>query len=215
MYSRVRTRSDLLALLRTIGKGDEFPPLASFTEKQVRWIIDSGLAPLVCFASRHDSNRTASRSWPNLRAADLTSRLMKEIELETLNQIIEKSNERMPPITLLKGCSVASELYPQPHLRLMRDIDLLVEAKRQRLLESILLEMGFLQDSTNSLEYYATHHHSMPFYHPRKRVWVEVHRGLFPRRKNLAELPVFSPQNITAESKLSSLRGDSGHAAQH
>src|SRR3954466_5917049 len=117
MYLRIRTRPNLLALLRTIGKGNEFPPLSSFTDKQVRWVIKTGLAPLVCFASRNDPNRTRSSCWPDLKAADLTSRLVKEIELETLGEILRKCEGIMGPLTLLKGCSIASELYPEPHFR--------------------------------------------------------------------------------------------------
>lgn len=58
---------------------------------------------------------------------------------------------------------MGSELYPQPYLRVIRDLDLdlLVEPKDKSKLEAIVLEMGFRQRSTNSLEFYAMHHHSM------------------------------------------------------
>jgi Uncharacterised nucleotidyltransferase len=204
MNSGPRPRSDLLALLRTIANGDDFPPLSSFNHKQIRWIIKTGLAPLVCFATGNDSNRAA---WPlrsELKAADLSTRLLNYIQLETVIDLLTRCRDLLPPITLLKGCSISNDLYPQPHLRVMRDIDLLVEPKAGAILEAVLLEMGFRQQSTNSPEYYAAHHHSMPFYHPGKGVWVEVHRALFAPA-NLAELPVFSRQNITTESRLSSL----------
>jgi hypothetical protein len=203
MYSGSRTRPDLLALLRTIANGDDFPPLLSFTDRQIRWIIKTGLAPLVCFAIANDSNQAASAWWCDLKAADLGIHLVNDIQLETFGEILNRCKGLLPPLMLLKGCSIGNELYPQPHLRVMRDIDLLVEPKEGPILEAVLLEMGFRQQSTNSPEYYAAHHHSMPFYHPRKGVWVEVHRALFAPAK-LAELPVFSRQNITTESKLSS-----------
>jgi Uncharacterised nucleotidyltransferase len=201
MLSRCGTHPDLLALLRTISKGYEFPPLSSFNERQIRWVIETGLAPLFCFASRKDLGREAVRSWGDLKTSDLTIRLINEIQLETLNEILIKCRKLLAPITLLKGCSIG-EFYPEPHLRVMRDLDLLVDLKEQSVVESILLEMGFRQQSTNSEEYYATHHHSMPFYHGGNDVWVEVHRRLFPPGYKLAALPVFSPANIAAESKL-------------
>jgi hypothetical protein len=89
----------------------------------------------------------------------------------------------------------------------MRDLDLLVDPEEQPKLEAILLKMGFRQQSTNSHEFYATHHHSMPFYHRESGVWVEVHRGLFPAGNPLAQLPAFGTANIRAELRPSSLKG--------
>ena len=148
---RLRTRPNLLALLRTISKGDEFPLLSTFTDEQVRWIIQSGLAPLVCFASRKDCNRVTSNFWHELKAADLTSYLLKKIELEILDEILSNCRNLVPPLTLLKGCSIATELYPEPHFRLMRDIDVLVRPEQQPIFESILNELGFRQQSANAL----------------------------------------------------------------
>jgi len=206
MFSSRRNRPDLLALLRTISKECEFPPLSSFNDRQIRWIIETGLAPLFCFASRTNSKTAASSSWRDVMAADLTTRIINDIQFETLCEILTRCKDLLSPITLIKGSSTGSELYPQPHLRVMRDLDLLVDPKEQSILESILLEMGFRQRSINSHEYYTTHHHSMPFYHRGKDVWVEVHRGLFPPGHKLAKFPVFSPGNIAAESRLSSLK---------
>jgi hypothetical protein len=201
------TRPDLLALLRTVSKDHELPRPSSFHDRQIRWMLESGLGPLFWFASQKGAKMEDSRSCCDLKAADLTTRLINEIQLETLGEILVRCKGLLPPITLLKGCSTCSELYPQPHLRVMRDLDLLVDPKEQPKLESILLEMGFQQQSTKNPEFYATHHHSMPFYHRGKGVWVEAHRGLFPPSSELAKLPIFSPQNITAELRPSSLKG--------
>ncbi len=206
MSSHCRTHSDLLALLRTLSRGNTFPPLCHFDDRQIRWIIKTGLAPLFCFVSRNNSNGCALGAWRELKAADLSIRVVNEVQLETLGEIINRCKDVLPPITLLKGCSIGSEFYPESQLRVMRDLDLLVEPKEQPILESLLLEMGFRQQSTNSPAYYLTHHHSMPFFHPSRGVWVEVHRGLFPFREKLARLPVFSRENIAAESKLSLLK---------
>jgi len=170
-------------------------------------MIESGLGPLFWFASREDAKTKDSRSCCDLKAADLTMRLINEIQLETLGEILVRCRRRLSPITLLKGSSTGSELYPQPHLRVMRDLDLLVDPKEQAKLESILLEMGFQQHSSNNPEFYATHHHSMPFYHRGKDVWVEVHRALFPLNSQLAKLPIFNSRNIKAELRPSSLKG--------
>jgi hypothetical protein len=201
------TRFNLLALLRAVSKDHELPPPSLLNNRQVGWIIEAGLGPFFWFASQKDSKVKDSQPCRDLKAADLTTRLINEIQLETLSEILVKCKNLLPPITLLKGSSTGSELYPQPHLRLMRDLDLLVDPKEQPKLESILLDMGFQQQSTNSHEFYATHHHSMPFYHRGKDVWVEVHRALFPPSNRLAKLPVFSLRNIRAELKPSCLKG--------
>jgi putative nucleotidyltransferase-like protein len=201
------TRFNPLALLGTVSRGHEPIPLSLLNERQVRWIIEAGLGPLLWFARQKDLKAEDSQSCKDVKAADLTTRLINAIQLETLSEILVRCEGLLRPITLLKGSSTGSELYPQPHLRVMRDLDLLVDPNEQPKLESILLEMGFRQRSPNSHEFYATHHHGMPFYHKDRDVWVEVHRGLFPPSHKLAKLPVFSPRNITAELRPSWLKG--------
>ena len=178
------TRPNLLALLRMVSKDQASPPLSLLNDRQLRWITEAGLGPLLWSVSKKDLKTGESPSCRDLKAADLTARLINHIQLETLGEILARCKGLFPPITLLKGSSTGSELYPEPHLRIMRDLDLLVDPKDQPKLESILLEMGFRQQSTNSHEFYAAHHHSMPFYHRERDVWVEVHRGLFPPTTN-------------------------------
>ncbi|HSE86706.1 MAG TPA: nucleotidyltransferase family protein [Candidatus Binatia bacterium] len=204
-YFHRSARPDLIALLRTVAKGHAFPSLSLLKDREVSWIIEAGLGPLFWFESQKDA-KTKSHS-RDFKAADLTTRLINQIQLETLSEILLRCKGLLPPITLLKGSSTGSELYPEPHLRVMRDLDLLVEPRDQPKLESILVEIGFQQRSTNNAEFYATHHHSMPFYHGGKDVWVEVHRGLWPDNSQLAKLVIFNPQNITAELRPSLLKG--------
>jgi Uncharacterised nucleotidyltransferase len=199
-------RPNLLALVRAVSKDQAFP-VSLLKDRQLRWIIEAGLGPLLWFASEKNLKTGESPPCREVKAADLTARLINQIQLETLGEILARCEGLFPPITLLKGSSTGSELYPEPHLRIMRDLDLLVDPKDQPKLESILLKMGFRQHSTNSHEFYATHHHSMPFYHRERSVWVEVHRGLFPPKNKLAQLPVFNPGNIRAELRPSWLRG--------
>jgi hypothetical protein len=183
------------------------PPLSDFTHADIDWIIRTGFAPLVCFLSRTDARRFESPLWREIESANLSVRFLNEVQFETLRELLKRSQGLLPPITLLKGCSVASEFYPETHLRVMRDLDILVEAKDQPIVESLLFEMGFCQQSKNNAAYYLTHHHSMPFYHRLTGVWVEVHRGLFPEPDRLSSLPVFSRDNIAAESRLSRIEG--------
>ena len=198
---------DALTLLRSVSQGHPIPPLSDFAHAQIYWIIETGLAPLACFLSRADARRFESPLWRELESANLSVCFLNNLQLETLRELLKRSRELLPPITLLKGCSVASEFYPETHLRVMRDLDILVEAKDQPIVESLLFEMGFCQQSKNNAAYYLTHHHSMPFYHPPTGVWVEVHRGIFPQASKLSALPVFGRENIAAESILCRVEG--------
>jgi len=196
-----------LTLLRSVSQGHQIPPLSDFAHAQIYWIIETGLAPLACFLSRADARRFESPLWRELESANLSVCFLTNLQLETLRELLKRSRELLPPITLLKGCSVASEFYPETHLRVMHDLDILVEAKDQPIVESLLFEMGFCQQSKNNAAYYLTHHHSMPFYHPPTGVWVEVHRGIFPQASKLSALPVFGRENIAAESILCLVEG--------
>ena len=193
---------DALALLRAVSESRPISLLSNFSHSQIHWIIKTGFGPLVCFLSQSDSRRCESPLWRELESANLSIRFLNDLQLEALRKLSKRSQALLPPITLLKGCSVANEFYPEAHLRVMRDLDVLVEAKDQPIVESLLFEMGFRQQSKNAAAYYLTHHHSMPFYHPPSGVWVEVHRGLFPRASRLSALPVFSRDNIATESRL-------------
>jgi Uncharacterised nucleotidyltransferase len=204
-YFHRSTSPEILGLLRSISEDRALPTLSPLKDREVKWIIEAGLGPLVWFAMQNDPKIADWPSYQDLRAASLTTRLINHIQLETLKKILIKSEGWFPPITLLKGSSTASEFYPEPHLRIMRDLDLLVAPEDQPKLEMILLEMGFQQRSTNSPEFYVWHHHSMPFFHKEKGVWVEVHRGLFPPSHKLGQLPVFRNKNIRAELRRSRL----------
>ena len=182
------------------------PALSSLDAAQIQWIIKTGFAPLFCFLSRTDYAALSSVLWAQLKGSDLSIRVLHELQLNVLTEILDKSKNLLR-ITLLKGCSIATEFYPLAHLRIMRDLDLLIDEKHQASLESLLREMGFRQQSTNSAEYYLTHHHSMPFYQPSSGVWVEVHRGLFPPSGRLGKLSVFRHENVEQESRFSFLLG--------
>lgn len=193
-----------LALLRGVSQGRPVPPLSDFSDAQINWIITTGFAPLACFLSRAESHGVESPLGRELESVDLSVRFINNLQLETLRELLKRSQGLLPPITLLKGCSIATEYYPEAHLRLMRDLDVLVNPKDQPLIEALLREMGFRQQSENNAAYYLMHHHSMPFFHPATGVWVEVHRDLFPTREEVGRLPVFSRKTIKTESMLSS-----------
>jgi hypothetical protein len=108
---------------------------------------------------------------------------------------------------LLKGISVSEQFYPNPHLRAMRDIDLMVEHDDLPIVESALLSLGYCRRSHNPPEFYETHHHATPLYHPQRNVWIEVHRRLFAETSPVCSDFVFGADNIKTELRASEFRG--------
>jgi hypothetical protein len=89
----------------------------------------------------------------------------------------------------------------------MTDLDFLVEETVIPLVESLLYKLGYRQQSHRPREFYNTHHHRMPFVHPQRGIWVEVHRGLFPSGTKLATTRVFSHPHLTRQLRPSAFQG--------
>jgi hypothetical protein len=80
---------------------------------------------------------------------------------------------------LLKGVSHAGECYDPPHLRPMRDIDLLVGEAEIDAARTALEAGGFSHDPAgHPPEKYAAHHHIPPLFHGPTGLCVEVHHHL-------------------------------------
>jgi hypothetical protein len=194
-------------LLHAAGHDRRDVALDDFSDGQIRWVIEAGLGP-VLFRHVAESPRARSApSWPTIQGADLTARLMTAELQDAMDAILGACDGRTRPPTLLKGISAADELYPEPHLRSMRDIDFLVATDDLAPTESALRALGYRQESRLSHEFYATHHHTMPFRHPQTGVWVEVHRGLCPTWSPVAADAAFGAAQMAAEQRRSEFRG--------
>lgn len=126
------------------------------------------------------SRRFASPLWPLVQGTHLAARVLTAEQFGAMEEILEACRGHVPPLPLLKGISISEQYYPVPHLRLMRDLDVLVDEAALPIVETLLSVLGYRQQSSCPPTFYATHHHSRPFFHPVHRLWVEVHRGLFP-----------------------------------
>lgn len=207
MSTRFRARSSLHTLFRFAAEGREDLSLAEFTEQDVRWAIETGLGPLLYRTTRAHPQTPASPFWPLLRSADLTAQVLTAELLEAMEEIIDACTGQISSLTLLKGISLCEQYYPAPHLRPMRDIDFLVEEADLPGAEAVLRTLGYHQESAHAAAMYATHHHTMPFYHPRRGVWVEVHRGLVPPRELKRRGRVFCLDTVRSQLHPSVFRG--------
>jgi hypothetical protein len=182
-------------------------PLRAFRAEQIRWAVEAGLGPLLRRSTADDLKASTSSLGRLVRAADLTAQVIAGEKLDAMDEIICACEPHVPPLTLLKGISICDQHYPERHLRVMRDLDLLVDEGTIPTVESLLLRLGYLRNSERPPAYWDAWYHTMPFFHPRKRVWVEIHRRLFPAESNVGSASVFASDNIRGELRASEFRG--------
>ena len=197
----------LIDLLEYAAGDRSAVPLARFDARRLDWAIATGLGSLVFDAAKDDPASRRSPSWPRVEGARLAARIVTAELLDAARDIIDASARRHLTVTLLKGISVCEQYYPEPHFRLMRDIDVLVSDHALPAAEACLRELGWEPREPRSQAFYATHHHSAPLFHPQRGVWIEVHRGLVPPDTELARERVFTGAHVRGEIRPAVFRG--------
>lgn len=200
-------RRGLLALLEAAADGGEDLSLAEIPEDVVRWVLETGLGSLLVRTVARDRDATRSPAWPALHGADLAAQVVAAEQADALTALADACAGAVRPLALLKGIAMAHHHYPSPHLGPMRDLDILVARPAVLTVESALRELGYRPHSKNPPEYYVTHHHGMPFVHPRTGIWVEVHHALFPPANPLARDAVFGRRHVETEVRPCELHG--------
>jgi hypothetical protein len=167
-------------------------------EREVRWVMDAGLGPLLYRATR-DRFDLVPPTWRNvLVSAKLTAQVRHACVIDTANEVIDVCRGLGTPVTLLKGISISDQYYPSGHLRPMGDIDILIAKEACEAVESTLLRSGYLPDPNHLRN--ADMHHGPPLLQRERNVWVELHTNLFPRHEQLAQSNLFTSQNVAAQS---------------
>ncbi len=197
----------LLTLLRAAATGRADLALDTFSSHETDWAIKTGLGPLLSRSTRDDPNRTASEHFAAVHGADLTARVLSGETLDAATEILEACSLRGPLVGLLKGISICDQYYPEPHLRPMGDIDLLVDREAVAQFEATLIRLGYERKSPYPPSFYSAHHHTCPFFRAATEDWVEVHVALLPPRSSPGRDPVFAPTSIAGELRASSFRG--------
>lgn len=92
--------------------------------------------------------------------------------------LAELAGRGIAPI-LLKGAALAGERFEPPHLRPMRDADILVRPEDVAGAREAALRAGFVPDPARHPEAkYTGHHHAAPLYHRATGVCLELHYHL-------------------------------------
>ncbi len=171
-----------------------------------------GIAPLVY---RHLVDAGASLSLPvkrELQGLVVRHRLANQVRTRVLIDILSKYESAGIRVMVLKGAALSHLLYPEPGLRPMRDLDLLVSPADLLRAQRLLGEMGFDAPLVPA-GYNPDHRHlsAATLIVDGVTVGVEVHRNLFepgasPRLKSIDELTsapltfALEPDGTTAET---------------
>ncbi|MES2990193.1 MAG: nucleotidyltransferase family protein [Pseudomonadota bacterium] len=150
--------------------------LLADAEREFRWVCQGGLGPLLWHVSQSTGSWVPSHWHPLLHAADLTAQMYYKDLADTAMQVIHAANAVAAPVTLLKGISVAEEIYPKPHLRPMGDVDVLVPGNGYAGVEAALLQGDYQRLDFPDVEGLQ---HGAPLENTELRTLVELHTELF------------------------------------
>ena len=156
--------------------------LAAFTDWDTLIALAEAhsLAPLLYHHVRQGDAPIPSDSYLQLQGLTLRHRQANVIRLQVLVNILELLETANIPVLVLKGGALAPTVYPQPGLRPMNDLDLLVPEAAQAEAQHVLERAGF-QPNLEATQPPADHHHLPTLMQQQDglTVSVEVHRRLF------------------------------------
>lgn len=100
-------------------------------------------------------------------------------EIDLINRLF---SEEAIKVLFLKGPVIAHDLYGDISLRTSSDLDFLIQIKDLQRAEKILMEMGYIKNDyiKSVLNDWKWRHHHFAFYHPQKRIKLEIHWRLNP-----------------------------------
>lgn len=117
-----------------------------------------GLAPLVYCHLQASEARIPVDTRRQLMGLYLRHRDANRIRNRSLAEILGEFESQGIPALVLKGAALANDVYPQPGLRPMRDMDLLVRPVDAPAAQQALARLGFKVDEKPP-PYFSGHHH--------------------------------------------------------
>ena len=178
------------------------------TIDQVNFLCDVGLGPIAFKVYGDDFRQSEPTSFSVLQSADLTTRVIYgQLEKAAVELAGELQGAGVIP-TFLKGLSTSEEFYAPPYLRVMGDIDILIQRSEVDLVLSKVTDLGYEIADEQWRTYRKLGHHHLPeAHHPKTGVFIEVHTGLFSPAEFYSDETVFQPDNIAGQSVEFDYRG--------
>lgn len=183
------SKYQLLLLLQSFCLGSKKPLLS---RDAIRWSMKTGLGAIALDNGIIESGDDDLKK--ELTANKLFAQFWFQSHLNCTKQLISQLNEAGIRPTLLKGISISTNLYPQAFYRTMGDIDILLDVADVKKTEETLAILNFEQRSSYSSEFYASHHHTMPWHHIKDDVSIEVHHNIFSSKSACFYSSVFQSE---------------------
>jgi len=156
-----------LSASRVLADGASHGVLPLIDRQIGRLGLAAGLPPEVVAGARKAACASALRTATLLSAAARATRAL--------------AGAGMAPL-VLKGAHLARTLYPEPGLRPMSDVDLLVARQEMPRAVEALSTIGFAPAATlGSLDYYLAEHFHLPLHDPSGKLCLELHFDLIDR----------------------------------
>ncbi|WP_154991636.1 nucleotidyltransferase domain-containing protein [Priestia megaterium] len=173
----------LLTLLREENKSEEIIP-----SKEIDWsyflklVKHHRVCPLVYLKLKDTPDAVPSNVIEALLQEykkNTFKMLQLTGEMETLDNVFQENDIET---LCLKGPPVAYDLFGDISLRMSKDLDILVREEELEKAESILFSLGYEKEKVSTvLNEIKWRHHHIAYYHPNKKIQVEVHWRLQPR----------------------------------
>ena len=178
------------------------------TIDQVKFLCDVGLGPIAFHVYGDKFRQSDPSTFSVLQSADLTTRVIYgQLEKAAVELAGELQGAGVIP-TFLKGISTSEEYYAPPYLRVMGDIDILVNHSEVDLVMAKVAEIGYEITDKQWRTYRIFGHHHLPIArHPKTGMSVEVHTGLFRSTGFYANEYVFQPDNFAGQHVKFDYRG--------
>ena len=190
------------------GKPADAAQYALPTADQVDCLCDVGLGPIAFSVYGDDFRRSDPTLFSVLQSADLTTRVIYgQLEKAAVELVARLRDVGVIPI-LLKGISTSDQFYAPPHLRVMADIDILVEGSQVDLVMAEIADLGYeIEDKQWRLYHVFGHHHLPAARHPTSGATIEVHTGLFGSAEFYSHEAVFQPESFSTQITAFDYRG--------
>lgn len=171
-------------------------------------LIDLGLGGIALSAYGEALEAVDAEAHAQLRAADLTIRVIYgRLHDATLALTAHLQALGHTPV-LLKGISIASRYYAEPHHRVMGDIDVLVLQDAEAIVDELLSGHGYeIVEADEDSEVTEDHHHLPPLRAADGSAIIEVHTGLFPPGTIAARQTTFARPAMVSRVRESELDG--------
>ncbi len=169
-------------------------PWAELETDEIAYFCDAGLGSIAFAQLTADGADVRPDDYQLLQSSDLMARFAYGQAKKSALQVLAIATDHSIPVTLLKGISIAEQLYAEPHHRLMSDIDLMVPADKIERLGKLLQDAGYEEDDPGAANRIG-HHHLPALRAPSKEMFVELHSGLFSGEMTSLE-PLFDPSRL-------------------